>query len=180
MSNRIDKTTLQRIETLHPKIREEIKDLYVNKIVPALAGKAICRFAFTMRTFQEQAALYAQGRTQLFDANGKRMGIVTNAGPGQSFHNYGLAVDILLLKDTNNDGVFESASWETNVDFDGDGVADWMEIVNIFKAAGYVWGGDWKFKDAPHFEKTFGLTHQECLKRHNEKNFIPGTTYINI
>lgn len=180
MSNRIDKVTLQRIENLHPKVREEVKALYLDKIVPALAGKAICRFAFTLRTIEEQDALYAQGRTKLFDAKGKRLGIVTNAKGGQSWHQYGLAIDILLLKDTNNDGVFESASWETTVDFDGDGKADWVEVVKIFKDAGWVWGGDWKFVDAPHFEKTFGLTHQECFKRYQAKDFIPGTTWIRI
>jgi peptidoglycan L-alanyl-D-glutamate endopeptidase CwlK len=180
MSNRIDKITLQRIENLHPKVREEVRDLYLNKIVPALTGKAMCRFAFTLRTIEEQNALYAQGRTKLFDASGRRLGIVTKAKGGQSWHQYGLAIDIVLLVDRNNDGVFESASWETKTDFDGDGQADWREVVKIFKDAGWVWGGDWKFVDAPHFEKTFGLTHQECFKRHQAKDFIPGTTWIRI
>jgi len=176
-----DKPTLDRIELLHPAVRQEVKDIYLNEIVPALAGKAICRFAYTLRTFAEQDALYAQGRTKLFDANGKKLGVVTKAKGGQSIHNFGLALDIVLLKDTNGDGTFESASWETNIDFDKDGKADWMEIVNIFKKHGWEWGGDWKsFKDLPHFEKTFGNTWRTLLPKHNAKQFIPGTTYVKI
>lgn len=150
----MDKITLQRIELIHPKLVLETREIYA-KIVEALKGRAICRFAYTLRTNAEQDALYAQGRTKLFE-NGKRLGIVTNAKGGQSYHNYGLALDIVLLKDTNKDGTFETASWETNVDFDGDGLADWMEIVKIFKSYGWEWGGDWKFTDMPHFQKTLG------------------------
>jgi hypothetical protein len=43
-----------------------------------------------VRTFAEQDALYAQGRTR----KGLR---VTNAKGGQSYHNYGLAADCALL-----------------------------------------------------------------------------------
>jgi peptidoglycan L-alanyl-D-glutamate endopeptidase CwlK len=176
-----DKPTLDRIEFLHPAVRQEVKDIYLNKIIPALSGKATCRFAYTLRTFAEQNALYSQGRTKLFDDKGKRLGIVTKAKGGQSIHNFGLALDIVLLKDSNNDGKFESATWETNIDFDKDGKSDWMEVVNILKSHGWTWGGDWKsFKDAPHFEKTFGHTWRTLLPKHNAKEFIPGTTYIKL
>lgn len=85
-----DNVTLERIKTLHPDLREEALEIY-NKICETLTGKAICRFAYTLRTFSEQAALYAQGRTVFFDKNGKKLGKVTNAKAGQSMHNYGLA-----------------------------------------------------------------------------------------
>lgn len=177
----MDKITLDRIELLHPAVRQDVKNIYLNEVVPALTGKAICRFAYTLRTFAEQDALYAQGRTRLFDSNGRRLGVVTKAKGGQSIHNYGLAFDIVLLKDTDNNGTFESASWETNIDFDKDGRADWMEIVNIFKRHGWVWGGDWKsFKDRPHFEKTFGHTWRTLLPKHQSKDFITGTNYVKL
>lgn len=177
----MDKITLDRIELLHPAVRQDVKDIYLNEVVPALSGRAICRFAYTLRTFAEQDALYAQGRTRLFDSKGKRLGVVTKAKGGQSIHNYGLAFDIVLLKDADNNGTFESASWETNIDFDKDGRADWMEIVDIFKRHGWVWGGDWKsFKDRPHFEKTFGHTWRTLLDRHNKKQFIQGTNYVQL
>ena len=153
----------------------------MNEIIPALSGKAICRFAYTLRTFAEQDALYAQGRTKLFDANGRKLGVVTKAKGGQSIHNFGLALDIVLLKDTNGDGTFDSASWEDTIDFDKDGRADWMEIVSILKKNGWIWGGDWKsFKDKPHFEKTFGHTWRTLLPKHQSRDFITGTSYVNL
>lgn len=88
-----DKITIDRIALLHPAVREEAKAIY-DGICQALTGRAICRFAYTIRTFAEQEALYAQGRTK----PGK---VVTNAKAGMSYHNYGLAVDIVLLKDTD-------------------------------------------------------------------------------
>lgn len=176
-----DQITLQRIQLLHPKLRDEVSHMYRSQIVPALSGRAICRFAYTLRTFAEQDALYAQGRTRLFDANGRRLGVVTKAKGGQSIHNYGLALDIVLLVDRDRNGTFESASWEDTVDFDRDGRADWMEVVQILKRNGWVWGGDWKtFKDKPHFEKSFEHTWRTLLAKHQAKDFIPGTTYVNL
>jgi peptidoglycan L-alanyl-D-glutamate endopeptidase CwlK len=169
-----DQITLQRIQLLHPKLRSEVEHIYRAQIVPALTGNAICRFAYTLRTFAEQNALYAQGRTKLYDAKGKRLGVVTKAKGGQSLHNYGLALDIVLIKNNS------TASWEDTVDFDKDGKADWMEVVQIFKSNRWEWGGDWKFKDRPHFQKVFGYTWQQLLSKHNAGDFIPGTTYVNI
>ena len=148
----MDKITLERIATLHPKIRKEVLEAYTF-INNKLLGKGVrLRFAYTTRTIEEQDELYAQGRTKLFDSKGKRLGKVTNAKGGQSIHNYHLAWDILLLLDKNGDGVFEEASWNTTLDFDKDGEADWMEVVKHFKSIKAVWGGDWKMGDFPHFE----------------------------
>ena len=157
-----DRITRERIDMLHPKVRDEVHEIYT-EICEALTGRAICRFSHTLRTFAEQDELYAKGRTK----PGRK---VTNAKGGQSYHNYGLAVDIVLLKDTDGNGTFESASWETNVDFDGDGITDWQEVVAIFKRYGWEWGGEWRFTDKPHFQKTFGYSIkelQELNKRHN-------------
>lgn len=151
-----DKISLQRIALLHPKVRAEVLALYeqANK---ALTGRAQIRIVQGYRTFAEQAALYAQGRT-------KKGPKVTNAGPGQSLHNYGTAIDFALLIDG------KTISWDIGKDFDGDRKADWMEVVDIFKKAGWSWGGDWKsLKDYPHLEKTFGLTWRQLLALHNWK-----------
>lgn len=179
----MDKLTLERIATLHPKIRKKVLDAYTyanNKLL----GKGVrLRFAYTTRTLEEQAALYAQGRTRLFDSSGRRLGIVTKAKAGQSIHNYHLAFDIVLLLDRNNDGVFESATYEM-LDFDKDGKADWIEIAEYFKSLGFVWGGDWKFKDAPHFEMTFGHTWRTLKVLYDRKKtfteVINGKTYTYV
>ena len=147
----MDKVTLDRIKLLHPKLRDEALEIY-EEICQALNGRAECRFSFTLRTFAEQNELYAQGRT-------KPGVVVTRAKGGQSWHNYGLAVDIVLL-------VGGKASWDIKTDYDKDGRSDWMEVVDIFKRYGWEWGGDWKFFDAPHFQKTFGMSINEMLKRH--------------
>jgi peptidoglycan L-alanyl-D-glutamate endopeptidase CwlK len=147
----MDTITLARIELLHPKVRAEAREIYI-AIYNALKGRAAVRFTHTLRTIAEQEALYALGRTK----SGKK---VTNAKGGSSFHNYGLAIDICLIMDGKD------VSWDTLKDYDGDKVADWMEAVAIFKTRGWEWGGDWaKFRDAPHFQKTFGKTTAQLKK----------------
>ncbi len=143
----LDKPSLERIKVLHPKVRSEI--LHLIKL-SYKAGVPI-RVVQGYRTFEEQAALYAQGRS-------KPGPIVTNAPAGFSNHNYSLAIDFCLLK---NGGAI---SWSQVEDNDKDGKKDWMEVVEIFKSAGYDAGIDWKFKDAPHLEKMFGYTIRQLLK----------------
>lgn len=166
-----DSKTLERIALLHPKLREEATEMY-EEICQRLTGKAMCRFSFTLRTFAEQDALYAQGRTK----PGK---VVTKAKGGLSMHNYGLAIDVVLLLDRDGDGVHTEASWDTKGDYDADGVSDWMEIVQVFKEHGWEWGGDWKFYDAPHFQKTFGKSVRELLALYNAKK-VDANNYVLI
>jgi len=179
----MDKITLQRIQLLHPAVREEVSKMY-EEMCEALSGRAIVRFAYTLRTIEEQNELYALGRTKI-NPDGKTSkkpfgNIVTNAKGGQSFHNYGLAFDIVLLVDKDNNGTFESASWETNVDFDGDGKADWQEVVQIAKSYGWTWGGDWKFTDKPHFEKTFGYSVKQLEFEVKTGRVLSKTSYPRV
>ena len=136
----MDSITKKRIDKLHPIVRDEVQNI-ITECDAALTGRAKIRITQSLRTFQEQEQLYAIGRTK----SGKK---VTNAKPGQSIHNYGLAVDICLMIDG------KTASWDTAKDWDNDQVADWYECVKIFAKHGWEWGGNWKtFKDLPHFEK---------------------------
>lgn len=155
----MDKFTLEKIDLLHPKLREEAHDIY-DEICKRLTGNATVRFVYTLRTFAEQDAIYAQGRTK----PGK---IVTKARAGMSYHNYSLAVDICLLVDKDGNGTFETAVWDVDKDFDKDKKADWIECVQVFKEFGWTWGGDWKFVDMPHFQKTFGYSVRDLLKLYN-------------
>ena len=161
---RSDQITKDRIKLLHPKLIDEVNRMY-DEICSALTGKSLCRFAYTLRTDKEQNDLFAIGRT----VKGRK---VTNARGGHSFHNFGLAFDIVLLIDTDGNGTFETASWDTLKDFDGDRVADWMEVVRIAKSFGWEWGGDFKsFKDQPHFQKSFGKTTAELRKLRGTKTY---------
>lgn len=91
------------------------------------------------RSYARQNELYAQGRT-------KPGNIVTNAKGGQSWHNFGIAVDYFL---TNTDG--SKAVWTVN--------NDWRRVAQIGKSLGFEWGGDWtSFKDYPHLQMTGGYT----------------------
>lgn len=97
----------------------------------------------TYRSNEEQAKLYAQGRT----APGK---IVTNALPGESKHNHteggesglqpaSLAFDVVPL-------VSGKPVWDASNPV-------WKVVGSIGKAAGLSWAGDWKrFKELAHFE----------------------------
>lgn len=163
----IDVTTQEKIALLHPKLRDEVSTL-VNAANAVLTQHSHMRIIQGLRTFAEQDALYAQGRT----TPGQK---VTQAKGGQSLHNYGVAIDFCLIIDN------KEVSWDVQKDYDGDGTSDWKEVVNVFKKAGWEWGGDWvSFKDLPHFQKVFGHTWQDLLAKHNAKDFIPGTTYINL
>lgn len=165
----MDRVTLDRINLLHPKLRDEANDLYAD-ICKVFNRKVICRFTHTLRTFAEQRELYARGRT-------KQGSIVTQAREGFSYHNYGLAIDIALLIDRDNNWTYETLSYNTKSDSDQDGKSDWLEVVTLFKQYGWDWGGDWKFYDAPHFQKTFGYSVRQLLDLHTkgkvDKNGYP-------
>lgn len=168
-----DSISEQRVSYLHPKIREEVKSV-IEKAEAKLGPYAAIRVVQGGRSFAEQDALYAQGRT-------KPGNIVTNSRAGQSYHCYWLAIDVAILYDKDHNGTFEKLSWDTLADMDKDGEADWMEIVDCFEAAGYTWGGRFhSIKDQPHFEKTFGMNWRQMLQLYNDKKFIPGTQYIAI
>ena len=163
----VDQITVQRIDGIHPKLRQELHQIY-NEICVAFSNKQVgCRFVQVYRTFAEQDALYAQGRTK----PGPK---VTEAPGGKSYHNYGLAIDFCLLYDKNNDGKIQSDEivWDRQTDLNKDHVIDWIEVVNIFTKYGWKWGATWK--DYPHFEKDFGYSVSKLLAKYRSKDFIFG------
>jgi peptidoglycan L-alanyl-D-glutamate endopeptidase CwlK len=83
------------------------------------------------RTFAQQDGLYAQGRT----APGNR---VTNARGGQSWHNYGVAMDNVFSTPTGQ------PSWPDN--------GNWTRYGEIAQSNGLTWGGNWQSPDRPHVE----------------------------
>ena len=151
---------MSKIDTLHPKIREQVRGLvdYVNREV--LTSNVKMLVTQGLRTFEEQEKLFNQRPK------------VTNARGGQSIHNYGLAFDFCLVQGGRT-------IWDVAKDFDNDKIPDWMEVVKIFKDAGYKWGGDFKsIVDKPHFEKTFGHSWQQLLELKKAGKTTNG--YVNL
>lgn len=136
-----DAKTDAKIKTLHPKLRP-IASKFINQVEKRLGHRI--KITDGLRTFAEQDALYAQGRTK----SGK---IVTKAKGGQSYHNYGLAFDCYFTVD----GKVTFAKAIT------------PEVAKIGKELGLEWGGSWtSFKDMPHFQLTKGST-SELLAKYN-------------
>ena len=168
-----DKVSIGRAALLHPAVRAEVIQL-IDKAEAGFPPTMAVRIVQGLRTIDEQNELYAQGRT-------KPGAIVTKAKGGSSFHNYGLAIDFAILTDTDGNGSFEDLSWDIRKDNDKDGTADWLEVVNIFEAAGWNWGGRWAtLKDYPHLQKTFGYKWQDLLAKYNQGSLVPGTKYVSL
>ena len=128
----------------------------------------------TLRTADEQSALFAQGRKCLEEVNAlrKKAGMyeikpylgkdkklhsdndytVTNCngiekskgGTGRSIHQLGKAIDVVPDMDESEKSV---PGWPAPSD------PRWQEIAAAFKKQAFEWGGDWKdFPDYPHFQ----------------------------
>jgi peptidoglycan L-alanyl-D-glutamate endopeptidase CwlK len=130
------------VKQLHPVVAEN-KDKLI-----ALSEKIGITIVVTddFRSSAEQDALYRKGR-------GAEGAIVTQVKGGESYHNYGLAIDFAL-------GVSGGkVIWDLDYDGNRNGKSDWMEVVAIAKKLGFSWGGDWAgFPDYPHLQMDFGYT----------------------
>lgn len=148
-----DAVSQSKINNLHPKIRP-----YAQQLINEAYRQGIkLRITSGTRSYAEQAALYAKGRT----APGP---IVTNAKPGYSFHNFGLALDVVPM-------VNGKPAWN---------YSDWAKIGSIGKSIGFSWGGDWtSFKDKPHFEMSFGNS-LAMLRSKYDVNDFDATGFVNI
>jgi len=131
-----DKLSEQRLQKLHPKVRATFKAFIED--CEGLDTNTVLRITAGLRTDKEQDALYAQGRT----TPGPK---VTNAKAGQSYHNYGLAIDLVELDGEKN----EIADWKF----------DMATLKPIADRHGIVWGGTFRsIKDKPHFQIDLGYT----------------------
>lgn len=122
-----DERTEKNIATLLPQAQEKAYEF-----VRLIKDKGInAKIISGTRTYEEQRALYDQGRSK----PGK---IVTNARPGESFHNHGVAWDIGIFDDNGK----------------------YLEDSPLYKLAGKIgesigleWGGNWSgnLVDEPHY-----------------------------
>ena len=139
------KRTLENLAGLNRKFRAQVEKFLI-------AAEPICEhhgitieIISGLRSWAQQAALYAQGRT-------KPGPIVTKARPGSSWHNYGLAIDL---------GLFSGGKYLDSADPKR---ADriYRELGALAATRGIEWAGTWKtFTESPHFQNRFGMTLAE-------------------
>ena len=140
--NRLSINSADLPSELHPLVKERSDQL----IHQSAAKGIVIVITDDFRSMEDQDALYEKGRS----AAGS---IVTHARGGESFHNFGLAIDFAIKTPS------ESVIWDMQYDGNKNGLADWNEVVEIAKTLGFEWGGDWaQFKDYAHLEMNFGLT----------------------
>ena len=119
----------RKIEDLREPFRSKVVEFQKKCDVNGLDVLIHC----TLRTMEEQHALYAQGRW----TKGK---IVTYAMAGNSAHNYGLAIDVCPM--LNGKPVWNPRD------------PSYAKMAAIGKSLGMEWSGDWKrFKEYVHFQE---------------------------
>ncbi|MBC3917699.1 M15 family metallopeptidase [Undibacterium sp. CY18W] len=122
----VDPRSEKNIATLLPQVQDLARAL----VLQAAASGINIKIISALRTYAEQNALYAQGRTTPGDK-------VTNAKGGESNHNFSIAFDV---------GVFEGSKY----------LADspkYKAVGVLGEALGLEWGGNWKtIVDQPHFQ----------------------------
>ena len=114
------------IGKLHPRVQPYARALYFKAREHSLTINIVSG----LRTYAEQDALYAQGRT--IPGN-----VVTNARAGHSNHNFGIAFDIGLFE--RNEYLGESPMYKA--------------VGALGEELGLEWGGNWRtLVDQPHFQ----------------------------
>lgn len=148
----VDERSAKNIATLEVKARPLFERIAIEgtRIAREMGATGYVMISGT-RTYAEQDALYAKGRT----APGPK---VTNARAGYSNHNFGIAGDF---------GVFAGSSYldSTNAALASKihkAVATWVKA-NLPQIE---WGGDWtSFRDEPHYQYRTGLSLAEMRAR---------------
>jgi len=118
-------------------LRPKVRSMAVAFIEKCQAAGIDVIITSTYRDNEAQAALYAKGRT----APGRK---VTNAKPGQSWHNHQCAFDFVPIVDGKPD-------WKNIKTFEKCG--------EIAESIGLEWAGRWRtFKEYAHCQYTAGYT----------------------
>ena len=127
----IDSISEIRLKDLMPAFADKVRTLML-----MLSGESInTRVVQALRSWSDQDKLYAQGRT----APGS---IVTNVQGGYSWHNYGLAVDLV-----------PSLPGDTYIPDWNKDHATWKRMIQLGPTLGLESGAAWRtFPDAPHFQ----------------------------
>jgi peptidoglycan L-alanyl-D-glutamate endopeptidase CwlK len=145
----IDRYSQERIALVYPDVRVRWIQL-ANSFFEL--HKMMLGVAQGLRTYADQAAIYAQGRTTPGpDVTPERpMGrVVTHSAPGDSWHHFSAIDSKFMGADPWLDGMKDRKQVEFL----------WSEYARLAKAHGFVAGFDWPDpkKDRPHIEMTYGL-----------------------
>lgn len=125
--SRVDDRSEKNIATLLPEVQPFARALVQKAAANGIEIKVISG----LRTYAEQDALYAKGRT----VPGTK--VVTNARAGHSNHNFGIAFDI---------GVFSGPRYFSES-------PKYKAVGVLGTDLGLEWGGNWtSFVDEPHFQ----------------------------
>ncbi len=140
--NTFDERTERNIATLLPKA-QELARKFMEIAVPTMQRSGCeVRIIGGTRTYAEQDAIYAEGRT-------KPGPIRTKARGGFSLHNFGIAFDV---------GIFKGKAYL------GDSPL-YAVLGAIGQKVGLEWGGSWQFSDEPHFQVKTGLALAQMRER---------------
>ena len=133
---------------LYPPMLQKLTDALV-----VAHNQGLMAFIFEgYRSHKRQAELFAQGRTTPGN-------VVTWVGPGDSWHQYGIAVDLVFDGAPLTPGI--QWSWEGGyADQNGD---NYDKLAKILKGFGFEWLGDSNIERA-HFQMTYGFTIKEAKK----------------
>lgn len=141
-----------RLALVHPVLGQMITDLdnTMSESLGVTQG---------LRKTAEQAALYAQGRQPIDSVNVMRKAVgwaplepsensrtVTNAKPGESWHEYGLAVDVVPLESSG------LPDWNETHEV-------WQELISKAETLGLRSGISWH--DQPHLQITGRFPYQK-------------------
>ncbi|HZU32599.1 MAG TPA: M15 family metallopeptidase [Candidatus Angelobacter sp.] len=131
----MDSISEQRLAGIFPVLADRVRSM-----AAALEKQGVeIRVVQALRTCEEQDALFAQGRT----APGK---VVTNCCGGKSYHNFGLAVDLV----PSINGVDQTYVPDWNREH-----PTWQKMIAAGAAEGLNAGATWRtFPDYPHFQLT--------------------------
>lgn len=149
------KRTLENLASLNKKARAKLEPFLLEAQALVAATGITIEVISGLRSWQQQAALYAQGRT-------KPGNTVTKARAGSSWHNYGLAIDLALFRA----GVYLDEVKPSTADL------IYRQLGQLAKKHGIEWAGNWKsFQETPHFQFTFGLTLAQARARMEATGF---------
>ncbi len=162
-SSKVSAKNERAIARLHPQVRDLIRK-FINEVYAKHQVQLV--IVQDYRTYAQQDALYAKGRTTPGS-------IVTRARGGQSNHNFALAVDVFPL--------WEDGKLHMDAKSDAKNIQILRKVAPVGKSIGLEWGGDWKsIVDNPHFQLKTGKTMSQLRQLTKDAGGDPLKVVYNV